>query len=128
MPKPEGRNVLSNSAAADFRKMQKKVLGGQPDQGDFGGGSHRSGSTWYWCKTTSNVSAGTLEIPTTFTYDIWLPDPSSSATPRPFIVASESSLKGLTGTNRSNFTTSSTGIVFKMEYAFGEWSPKWADC
>jgi hypothetical protein len=128
MPRPEGRNVLSNSAAADFRKMQKKVLGGQPEQGDYGGASHRSGSTWYWAKTTSNVSIGSLEIPTTFTFDIWLPNSTSGAYPKPFLAATDSGLTGLTGTNRCNFSTSTTGIIFKVEYAFGEWSPKWADC
>ena len=127
MPKPEGRNVLSNSAAADFRKMQKKVLGGQPDQGDFGGGSHRSGSTWYWGKTTASMTAGTLAAPTSVTFNVWLPDPSSGASPRPFIVATESALLGMTAVNRSSMTGAS-GTMIKVEYAFGEWSIKWADC
>lgn len=128
MPKPEGRNVFSNAAVSDFKKMQKRVLGVGGEQGDYGGGAHnQSGTKWYWAKTSSAVTTGTLETPSTFTYDIWLPDPGSSADPRPFVIASESELIGLTGVNRSTFTAVS-GTVFKMEYAFGEWTPKWADC
>jgi hypothetical protein len=128
MPMPQqGRNVLSNSAAADFRKMQKKVLGGQPPQGDYGGGGHETGRTWYWAKTTGSISAGTLASPTTVTFNVWLPDPSSSYTPRPFIVATDPDLLGMTAVNRSSMTGSS-GVMIKVEYAFGEWSIRWADC
>lgn len=127
MPKPEGRVVFSNAAADDFKRIRKKVLGGQPGVGDYGGGGHPTNGTWYWCKTASSVNSGTLEVPTTFTYNVWLPDPSSNAFPRPFIVATDSNLLGITGVNRSSFTTGS-GTTFKMEYMFGEWTPKWVDC
>ncbi len=84
-------------------------------------------SMWYWAKLVSGMAAGSLTSPQTFTFDVWVPDDASGSTPPPFVVTTDSDFLGMTGTNRSEMYTTS-GKMIKVEYAFGEWSPKWADC
>jgi hypothetical protein len=79
---------------------------------------------WYWAKLGGDLHAGTLESPTTFHFDVWVPDPTSMTNPKAFIVSPDSTLVGVAGTNRSPFTARS-GTVIKVEYSYGEWSPKW---
>lgn len=83
--------------------------------------------TWYYVKLATDITAGSLSVPTTFTFDIWLPDTASMSDPKPFIVATDSSMLGVTGVNRS-VGTATTGTMLKVEYGWGEWSPKWEDC
>jgi len=73
------------------------------------------------------MTAGTLAVPTTTTVNVWLPDASSGANPKPFIVTTDTALLALTVVNRSSMT-GSTGTMVKIEFDFGEWSIKWADC
>lgn len=124
----KGRNYLSDQAVSDLRKIKRKVLGTGLNSGEYGGAAQNPNPTWYWAKVAATpITAGSLASPTTFTFNIWLPDPSSSSDPVPFIVATDSRFLGVTGVNRS-VGTASTGTMIKVEYAFGEWSPKWEDC
>ena len=82
---------------------------------------------WYWGKLTSALTAGSLAAPTTATVNAWVTDGTSASNPKPFIVTTDATLLGLTVVNRSNMTGSS-GAMVKIEYGWGEWSFKWADC
>lgn len=62
-----------------------------------------------WAKITSLLSPGTLEAPTTATVDVWLPDQSSSLSPKPYIVATDNALLGLTVTNRGCYEIDAPG-------------------
>lgn len=86
-------------------------------------------SPWMYAKVSSgsSITAASLSSPTNFLYDLWVPDPASGATPVPFIVSPNSSDLGLTGVNRST-GTASAGKMLKVEFGYGEWSPKWEDC
>jgi len=82
----------------------------------------------YWAKTTTTVNSGTLEVPSTFLYDIWVRDPDDVSIPPAFIVSTDPAQLGLTGVNRSSFTTDDLDIPFKMEFIEDEWTPSWVDC
>ena len=141
MPKPEGKNVLSNSAAADFRRMQKIVLGAQDNQGAYGGGAHPISGKKYWGKVVSSLASGSISSPTTCTVDIWLPDPSlfNPTPPYSYLRATDDNLLGITVVNRLGYSTSgnsgssagfgssssSTGTDCRVEYDAGEWNLLW---
>lgn len=99
------------------------------DYPQSGGASTRTPFVWYWAKVSagSSITAGTLTVPTTFLFDIWLPDYTSTSDPKPFVVSTDSAQLGLTGVNRSNGDLSA-GSMLKVEFAYGEWTPYWVDC
>lgn len=82
---------------------------------------------WYYAKTASAVTAGSFTSPTAFTYDIWVPDPTSVATNPPLIVSTDPDELGLDGVNYWNFTATS-GTQFRMIFGFDKWIPAWGDC
>lgn len=126
MPTGRGANKLSNEGIRELRQMRKLVLGHEEAIGKITTASSR-GPQWYWGKIATTMTAGTLAVPTSFTWNAWLPDPASTSNPVPFIVATESTLLGIPGVNRSSMTGVS-GTMVKMEFASGEWSPAWVEC
>lgn len=87
-------------------------------------------SIWYYAKVAfgSTMTTASLEVPTTFLFDVWVPDPDSSADPIPFVITTDSDFVGLTGVNRS-VMTADAGMMIKIHYGpGGEWSPFWVDC
>ena len=127
MPSPEGRNTLSNRAVGELRDIRRRVLAKQPLQGQYGGETHQANGVWYYAKTASAVTAGSFSVPTSFTWTIWLPDPSSGASPPPLIISSDSNDLGVSGANYWNFACA-IGTQFRMIYSYGYWIPSWADC
>lgn len=86
-----------------------------------------AGTVWYWGKLTSALTAGTLAAPTTFTFNIWLPDRTSTADPVPFAVSPAADDLGLTGVNRMSLIASS-GTVIQVELNHAEYTLKGLDC
>lgn len=127
MASNKGANTLTDAAISDLKRIRRRVLGVGKGSGGFGGEAHVRNATWYWAKTSSSVTAGSLEVPTTFTFNIWVPDPDSEVDPVPFIVSPDSDLLSVTGVNRSAGTLAS-GAMIKVEFAYNEWTPKWIEC
>lgn len=86
-----------------------------------------AGVVWYWGKLTSAVTAGTLAAPTTFTFDIWLPDLASTADPVAFAVSPNAADLGLTGVNRMGLVAAS-GTIVQVEINHSEYTLKGLDC
>ena len=125
MPAAEGRNTLSNKALGELRQIRKAVLGANGDQGQYGGGGHAVSGRRYWGKVVTPITSGAMGCPTTFTFDVWLPDPNSTADPIPFVVATDSTLRGVPGVNRDADLTAAAGRLIKVEYNNAEWSVYW---
>jgi len=125
----KGSNTITDQGIKTLREVTRRVLGSGKGAGGFYGEAHSPDGTWYWAKVKigSEITAGTLEAPTEFLFDIWFPDPDSTDDPRPFIVTDNDDLKSVTGVNRSSMEAAES-ILIKVEYAYGEWSPKWIDC
>ena len=85
--------------------------GGDPANIDFGRAIFMRGTPFKknWAKITSLLSPGTLESPTTCTVDVWLPDPNSTSNPRPYVVATDNALLGMTVTNRGCYEIDAPG-------------------
>jgi len=60
----------------------------------------QEGAKEFWIKLTSSLTAGSLESPTTFTFDAWEADETSGSSPKPFVRTSLSELQGAVGVNR----------------------------
>lgn len=90
---------------------------------------------WYWGKiaTGSALVSGSLEAPTACAVNVWVPrDLLGSASVSAgagsgFVMTNDATLLGLTVINRSSMS-GPAGTMVKIEYAWGEWSIKWADC
>ena len=79
-------------------------------------------------KNTSSISAGSPQSPTTFTVNVWFK--SGTGWPCAQAVTTEAALLGLTVVNRSNMSTSATGLMFRIEWddELSEYYPVWGDC
>ncbi len=122
-----GAHKLNDNAMRKLGVMERRTIGRLLPQGEQSGAQQSRGREWFWAKTTSSISIGTLSVPTTFTFSIWFPDPASMAAHPPFIVSPDARYVGLTGVNRSSMATAN-GAMIKVEYAYGEWTPMWIDC
>jgi len=83
---------------------------------------------WAWGKLASSLTAGSAGSPTVAQFDIWHPDPTSGASPRPLVKASASGLQGLTLVNYDPSLTGSTGYYIKVERGMEGFSPYWVGC
>lgn len=118
-----GSNTLTDAAFAKVRDATNRVLASGAKQGGYGGAAVPPSNNWYWAKVSSgsSITAGTLDTPTTFTFDVWLP--STTSVGGAFAVSADSTQLAVTGYNRSAMTASA-GDMFKVEFANGEWTPK----
>jgi len=68
------------------------------------------GTPWKknWGMVVSNLTSGTLSAPTTCLVDVWLPDTTSSASPVPYVRATNNALLGMTVTNRGCYNSNPT--------------------
>lgn len=85
---------------------------------------------WYWGKLTSDLAAPTdgMAAPTHATFDLWLPNGTSEPPGVPFVRSTETSQQGLTVYNRMTGLRGTTGTTIQVEFGWGEWTLKGADC
>jgi hypothetical protein len=121
-----GGHTLSDKAMVDLAKIKKEVLGSQPPQGTQPGGGGIPPGFWYHGKLASAMSAGTPAAPTSTTVDVYFPD-QADTDPKALIITTNSTLLGLTVVNHSTMEGTS-GTYVKIEWGFGQWTIKWADC
>lgn len=126
MPSGRGSHTLSTQGVRNLRELQRKSSLSS-DGGKQAGGSHQRTLRWYFAKATSSITPGTFESPTTFTFDVWLPDPSDTGAVPAFIQATDTDLQGLTGVNRTG-ASGSSDLRIKVEFAFGNWHLVNAEC
>lgn len=83
-----------------------------------------------YAKSTGAIGAGSLSSPTAFTFNFWVPDISSGATPKPSIVSPDADLLGITGYNRDSTLSSSGATLLRVEWnqEYGEWTIVGAAC
>lgn len=108
---------------ADLKQRYGKQTRPQPRPNESSGGERR----WYWAKLTSALTAGSLEAPTTFTFDVWLPDATSTDDPVPFVRTSNTAQRDMTGVNRFALEAV-TGKTIQVEFNHNEYTLKGLDC
>lgn len=126
MPTGDGSYRLTTKAMKELGEIKRRVLGHNGAMGAQPGGSGASGQ-WYWAKNTSAITAGTFESPTTFTFNVWLPNPADTDETPALIVSTDDVLLGVTGSNYMS-VDAPIGTRLKMEFQFGTWNLKIADC
>jgi len=80
---------------------------------------------WYYAKLTSEMTAGTFEDPTTFTFTIYYPDPDESS-PAPLIASTDADDIDIEGVNYFN-VAAIVGDRLIVQFAFDEWTAA-VDC
>lgn len=120
-----GGHRLSDSAMRDLARMKKLTLGESANQGEQRYEGHWKPRRIYWGKLATDMTAGSLASPSTFTFNVWVPNGSGDHPA--FAVSGDSNLLAVEGANRSTMT-GQTDAFIKVEFEYGEWSPIWVDC
>lgn len=123
-----GSNTLSDAAIGDLRRIRSIVLGnsGGNDDGVYSK-ARLSPSEVYKAKLATSMTAASLDSPNTTTVNVWLPDMSSGSSPRPYLVATDSIILGMTVTNTWNINAD-VGLQVRIAFEFGEWHIVGVDC
>ncbi len=81
---------------------------------------------WHWGKLITELKKGSFTNPSICLVDVYHPDESSNANPRPLIRATDEALLGITIINRDSSIDAKSGSMCKIENdQHGEWSFKW---
>jgi hypothetical protein len=85
---------------------------------------------WYFGKIAagSSVASGSFASPTSGLVDQWVPNWSSGASPRPLMLTTDTTMRGITVVNMWNLcsaATAGTQCAFKRKYDF--WVFVWLD-
>jgi hypothetical protein len=102
----------------------------EPGRGLVAALANNKGVQRYWVKTTSPISSGALNNPTTFTVNAWVKADNGN-TPIPAGLTTDSALLNLKVTNRMpGLASTKTGVTGRIEWDadFEEWTPLGMDC
>jgi hypothetical protein len=83
---------------------------------------------WAWGKLTTTQAAGSAASPTFTTFDIWHPDQTSVASPKPLIKALNTGLQGLQFVNYDASLTGAANYICKVERGYEGLSVYWEGC
>lgn len=119
--------LLSKGAAKRTAETVRRVLGSKDPIGQQPAPQGRPGKR-YFGKLASSLAAGSMSSPSSCTFNVWFPDPASTATPPPWIVTTDSALLGFTVYNLDPSLEGEAGYCGKIEFEYGVWTFYWIGC